>query len=926
MSRPILATKLYIPPIRPNFVLRPRLVERLNEGLGRKLSLVSASAGCGKTTLISGWVGGTERPIAWLSLDEGDNDLTHFLRYLVAALQKIDVGLATGTSFGERVLELLQSSQPISTELVLATFLNEIAAISAEFILVLDDYHLIESKAVDDALAFLLEQQPPQMHLVITTREDPPLPLARLRARGQLTELRALDLRFTVEETADFLNHVMGLNLSVDDIKALEGRTEGWIAGLQLAALALQGSNSVQRQKDTAHFIQAFTGSHRFVLDYLMEEVLQQQTEAVRNFLLQTAVLERLSGPLCDAVRFGIGGTADTGQKDGKWMLAALERGNLFVVPLDDQRQWYRYHHLFADVLKAHMMAERPEQVSMLHLRASDWYEQNEFRSEAIHHALAARDFERAADLIELAWPEMERNAETARWLGWVRAIPEVLLQVRPVLCVDYVWALLGGGSGELELAQALLGSAERCLDEAVDSERTADMIIVDEDQHRSLPAAIAIAKAYIALALGDVPSSVAYAQQTRDLLPNDETHWHGIADVFLGIAYWRSGDLEAAFQTFSDFMRNMLSIGETSGAISITAILGDIRIVQGKLLETMRIYEKSLDLIKEEADTVIRGTAELYVGLGVLYAERGELETAEQHLLKSEELGERAELLGNAYRLYPAKAQLKAALGDLEGALSLLDEAERRYYRTPLPNVQPISARRTRLWIKQGKLTEALGWVRERDLSVEDELSYLAEFEHITLARTLIAQYRNETGNDGIQGALGLLERLWKAAEAGGRLGSVIEILALLAVAHEAKGDIFATLGPLEQALTLAEPQGYVRLFVDEGPPMAKLLREAAKRGIAPKYVSRLLATFGDEVDDRAVVQALADPLSERELDVLGLLVTDLNGPDIARELMVSLNTMRTHTKNIYSKLGVNSRRTAVRRAQELGLLSEHN
>ena len=442
MSTSILATKLYIPPPRPKVVLRPRLVERLDEGLHHKLTLISAPAGFGKTTLVSEWVASCERATAWLSLDEGDNDLARFLAYLVAALQTIMADM------GEGVLAVLQSPQPPPIESMLTALLNEITATPDDFILVLDDYHVMDAQPVDHALTFLLEHLPPQMHLVIATREDPQLPLARLRARGQLTELRAADLRFTPSEAAEFLNRVMGLNLSADDIAALETRTEGWITGLQMAALSMQG------RSDTASFIQAFTGSHRFVLDYLVEEVLQRQPEHMRSFLLQTAVLDRLNGSLCDAV---------TGREDGRGMLETLERGNLFVIPLDDRRQWYRYHHLFADVLQTRLMEEWPDQVSALHRRASVWYEQNGLPSDAIRHALAAEDFERAADLIELAGPVVEESSQTATWLGWVRALPDELVRARPVLSVWYAYALLG--RGEMEAAEARLTDAERWLE-----------------------------------------------------------------------------------------------------------------------------------------------------------------------------------------------------------------------------------------------------------------------------------------------------------------------------------------------------------------------------------------------------------------------------------------------------------------------------
>src|SRR5712691_8844042 len=412
MLMPILATKLYIPRLRPNVVSRPRLLERLNEGLQRKLTLIAAPAGFGKTTLVSAWVAGCDRQVAWLSLDEGENDPTLFLTYLVAALQTI------APNIGEGVLGALQSPQSPPTEAILVALLNEITTLPNNFVLVLDDYHVLAAQPVDAALTFLLEHLPPQMHLVIATREDPDLPLARLRARGHLTELRAADLRFTTSEAAEFLNPVMGLSLTAADIARLSDRTEGWIAGLQLAALSMQG------HQDVPGFIRAFAGDHRYILDYLVEEVLQRQPAPVRSFLLQTAILDRLHGPLCDAV---------TGQAEGNARLEALERGNFFVVPLDDKRHWYRYHHLFAEVLSAHLMAERPDQVATLHRHASEWYEQYGSASNAIRHALAAEDFERAAALVELALPEMYRSRQETTLLGWLKVLPDDLVHFRPV-------------------------------------------------------------------------------------------------------------------------------------------------------------------------------------------------------------------------------------------------------------------------------------------------------------------------------------------------------------------------------------------------------------------------------------------------------------------------------------------------------------
>src|SRR5712691_2150993 len=576
---PILATKLYIPRPRPNVVSRPRLLERLNEGLHRKLTLIAAPAGFGKTTLVSEWVAFIERPTAWLSLDAGENDPARFLAYLVAALQTI------AATIGEGVLDVLQSSQPPPTEAILTALLNEITTLPDHFVLVLDDYHVIDAQAVDMALTYLVEHLPPQMHLVIATREDPQLPLARLRARSHLTELRAADLRFTASETAAFLNQAMGLNLSAADIARLSDRTEGWIAGLQFAALSLQG------HQDVPGFIRAFAGDHRYIVDYLVEEVLQRQPAPVRSFLLQTAILDRLNGSLCDAV---------TGQEEGSERLEALERGNFFVVPLDDKRYWYRYHHLFAEVLSAHLLAEQPDQVSALHRRASEWYEQNGSAADAIRHALAAKDFARAAGLVELAVPAMGRSRQETTVLGWLKALPDQLVRARPVLSVHYAGTLLL--SGELEGVEARLRDAERWLDTKADMGElvlasSAEMVVVDEEEFLRLPGSIAVYRAASALAVGDVADTMKYARRVLDLVPEDDHLLRGSAAGFLGLAYWTSGDLEAAHQSYADCMARVQRAGHISDAIGCSIALADIRIAQGRLREAMSNYKRGLQL-----------------------------------------------------------------------------------------------------------------------------------------------------------------------------------------------------------------------------------------------------------------------------------------------------------------------------------------
>lgn len=912
MPTSILATKLYIPPPRPDTVRRLRLIERLNQGLNRKLTLISAPAGFGKTSLLSNWLTECKQPTAWLSLDEGDNDPVRFLTYVVAALQTLAPGV------GESLLEALQSPQPPPIESILTTLLNEIAATSEHFVLVLDDYHVLDAKPVDQALAFALEHLPAQLHLVIASREDPALPLARLRARGQLTELRALELRFTDAEAAEFLTARMGLHLSGEDIAMLEARTEGWIAGLQLAAMSLQGC------QDAHAFIQAFAGDHRYILDYLLDEVLERQPEHIRSFLLQTAMLDQLTGPLCDAV---------TGQERSAVQLEALERGNFFVIPLDDQRRWYRYHHLFSDVLQVRLLAEQPELVPTLHRRASLWYEQQGLVGEAIRHVLAAgksQDIAHAADLVERAVPSIRQSRQEALLLDWLRALPDELLQQRPVLCAWYAHTLLA--NGELEGVEARLQDAERWLDTTALTSRPDEspqapltkMVVVDEDAYQHLPATIAVARAGKAMALGDVATTVVYARQALDLSPEDDLLGRGAAAGFLGLASWASGDLEAAHTAYAECMALMQQAGHGSDALGCAIALADIRIAQGRLREAMRTYERGLQLAVEQAQSVLRGTADMHVGMSSLQREWNDLQAATQHLLRSQELGERAGLSQNPYRWNVAMARIHEAQGDLDGALALLHEAERRYVSDFFPYVRPIAALRARIWIAQGKLGDALGWAHEQGLSAHDELSYLREFEHITLARMLLAQCAHDQADEhSLRDATALLERLVTAAEAGGRDGSVLEILVLQALAHQARGDTPAALVSLERALALAEPEGFMRLFIDEGRPMEALLESAVKHGIQQNYVRQLLSAFGKGEDELPTQQELMEPLSDRELDVLRLLGTDLDGPEIARELVVSLNTLRTHTKNIYSKLGVNNRRAAVRRAEELALLS---
>ncbi|MFD0670905.1 LuxR C-terminal-related transcriptional regulator [Cohnella sp. GCM10027633] len=908
MNRPILSTKLYIPSPRKAAVPRPRLVDRMNEGLrmDRKLTLISASAGFGKTTLVGQWVAGCGRPVAWLSLDEGDNDAARFLAHLTAAFRTI------ADTIGSEAVRMLDSSQPPAVEMILTLLINEIAALPSSLLLVLDDYHVIDADGIDEALGFLLEHLPNNLHLVVASRDDPRLPLGRLRGRGLLTELRTVDLRFTSAETEDFFNRGMGLSLTAEDAAVLESRTEGWITGLQLAGLSLRS------REDIPGYIRAFAGDDRYVVDYLAEEVLRRLTEPERDFLLQTSILERLNGPLCDAV---------TGGEDGQQRLEALERGNFFVVPLDNRRGWYRYHHLFAEVLAVHLKADRPGWMASLHRRASEWFERNGTAADAIRHALAAEDYERAAAMIELVCPEMSRLRQEATMLGWLNALPDGHIRRRPVLGVWFAGALLT--AGKPEGVEDRLRDAERWLGTSEPRERANDtsigMAVADEEQFRRLPASIAMYRAGLALARGDAAAAMPYARLVLERAPEEDRYSRGAAAGLLGLASWTLGDIETAYRTFANGMDSLRLAGNISDAIGGSIALADIRISQGRIREAMEIYEQGLRLAREQGEPAMRGTADMYAGMSELRREQDDLPAAMQLLSRSRSQGEHTGFPQYRYRWRVAMARLQAAQGNPDDAIALLDEAEECYAGDLFPNVRPIAAMRARIHIATGRLGEAIEWARSQGLSARDELGYLREFEHITLARLLLARYENERDERFLREAKGLLARLLQSADDGGRAGSALDILIAQALACRMQGDAVSALVPLERALTLSEPEGYVRIYADEGLPMAALLEAAATRGIARPYVRRLQAAFihirGPAPAKPAAGNPIIEPLSEREREVLRLLRTDRSGPDIARELMVSLNTVRTHTQHIYDKLAVNNRRAAVRRSEELGL-----
>lgn len=882
---PILNTKLYVPPLRPGVVSRRRLVEQLDAGRHRKLSLVSAPAGFGKTTLITSWVAELDIPVAWLSLDEADNELARFLSYLLAALQRID------PTIGEGVRGVLDLPQVPPAESILTALLNDISASDEPFILVLDDYHAIDSAAIDDAMGFLFDHLPTQAHVVMTTREDPRLSLARLRARGEMTELRAADLRFTPDEAAAFLRDVMGIHIPADYVVALDLRTEGWIAGLQLAALSMQG------REDVEGFIHQFAGDDRYIVDYLVEEVLQRQPGDTRSFLLQTSILDRMSGPLCDAV---------TGRDGSRALLETLERGNLFVVQLDDKRQWYRYHHLFADVLRAYAMEVEPEGVARRHLAASAWFERHGEMTNAIRHALAAGDGRRAAGLIEMIALRMLGTSEENTLWSWLEEIPDDLARRMPVLSVYYGFASFSHAG--LDAAEARFRDAERWLEGDTDG-----MIVVNEAALRSAKGTIAVGRAYRAGALGDGERMLAYAREALDVTPDDEHLWSGAASGVLGIAYWTAGELDLAYRFFEDGKRRLERAGYMQFQVVSVHVLADIRLAQGRLREAERIYQQTLDIATEQGDPVW-GAVDLYVGLSEICCERDELDAATRYLLKSKELGDHAGLADTRHRWYIAMANVRGAQGDLDGALAMLDEAERQYVPGADPDLRPVAARRACVWIAQGRVHDALTWASERALSTADEVSYLREFEHLVFARALMATAER----DAIEQAAGLLDRLLDAAETGQRTGSVIQILVDRAMAYVAWGDRPAALESLGRALSLAQPEGYVRVFTGEGETMARLLSEARSRGMSATYAGRLLAAMSPS-EPSASGSGL---LSEREVEVLRLVAEGLSNREIADRLFLALDTVKGHNRRIFGKLEVQNRTEAIARAREIGIL----
>jgi LuxR family maltose regulon positive regulatory protein len=933
MVVPLLTTKLYIPPPRPEWVPRPRLLARLDAGLGlaHRLILVSAPPGFGKTTLLSEWVAhlrsdaaaglSFRERVAWVSLDPGDNALPRFLAYLIAALQTIEAGVGAGVLGALQSPGLADAPTPSAIEPLLTALLNELAALPEPVLLLLDDYHLIEAPAIHQAMTFLLDHLPPRICLVLATRADPPLPLSRLRSRGAVTELRQADLRFTPQEAAAFLNQTMGLGLRAEEVAALETRTEGWIAGLQLASLAMQGTPALQSGgEEVAAFVKAFAGDDRYIVDYLVEEVLDRQAGAVQSFLLETSILDRLSGPLCDALRFGSAvtpGSSVDRRDDSQALLEELERRNLFLVPLDGNRRWYRYHQLFADLLRHRLQQLQPDRVATLHYRASQWYEDNGLLADAVEHALAAGDFQRVADLIEPAsWAHLS-HGDASTLLEWLDALPDELLHSRPRLDLLYAWALLA--AMQLETIEARLHEVERRMLAA--ETPTLDASPAGQAALQAIRGEIVAIRATLASLRGDAPTAIELAQQALDHLPAAELHLRGILADILGAAYDSSGNTAAASRAFTEAAALCQAAGNPLIALIALGNLAHLQETQGQLRQAADTCHQALELVGglEGEPPLSVGMAE--AGLGKLAYEWDQLDAAARYLEATIERGRRGGVVELVAVGCTFLVRVYQARHDLDGATDLIEEAERLVQTAGISagSRAHLAATRARLWLQQGNLEAATHWARESGLGVDDEYDPLRQVEYIALARLLLASAPGQP--DRLAEALRLLEGLLQVTEAQGWMGQALEILALQAVALQASGELERAMDALARALSLGEPEGYIRTFVDLGAPMAELLRGAARRGIRTGYVARLLAKApGEPVP--AAPSPLVEPLSDRELEVLRLIAAGLSNREIAQRLVITPGTAKWHANNIYGKLGVHSRTQAVARARELGLL----
>ncbi|MDQ2713838.1 MAG: LuxR C-terminal-related transcriptional regulator, partial [Chloroflexota bacterium] len=891
---PLLMTKLYLLPARSSLVARPHLVTRLNAGLRQHgLTLISAPAGFGKTTLLSAWQQAhPHTPLCWVSLDTQDNDPARFWTYVIAALHLRHPGIE------DQAIALLPSSEtspPAFAPAMLTALINALATMPQDVALVLDDYHVITTPTIHEALGFLLGHLPPRMHLIIISRSEPPLPLAHLRAQGQLTELHAADLRFTDAEVAVFLNQVMGLALSSSEIAALEARTEGWVAGLQLAALAMQG------RADRQDFISAFTGSHRYVVEYLAAEVFQRQPAHIQNFLLSTAILERFTGSLCDAV---------TGHADGRETLAWLEQAHLFLVPLDEQRHWYRYHHLFSEFLRERLQQTCSALIPQLHHRAADWYESQGLLDEAVEHMLTTTDYEGTAHLIERHAEAILKQGAHMTILHWLRALPAEMVRASPLLNLLYAGSV--GLIGQLDDAEARLRDIEQVL--AVAGLPVAHPERAESAPERHILGLVLAVRIFLASARADVPRTVELVEQMLAWWPREEMFVRSMVIVSLGQAYMLSGDLATANRIFLE--NRAISQASDNTYVLLTCICASAfaQSFQGHLLRAAEIYKQALHLGRQRSGTLAPGVSIAYTGLGLLFYDWNRLDEAESHLRLGIEIGQQWGYMAMLAQAYTYLACTLSARGDIPAAFETLEQAEQLTRQHNVATaIDSVLASRARLWLALGNIEAAGEWLQTCGLSAADPTHYLREFGHLTLVRILIAQGHYEDAQT-------FLARLLQAAESEQRIRGAIEILVLQAILSHKRGSPVQALETLTRALALAEPEGYIRVFVDEGRSVIDLLCHALSCGIAPGYTRKLLAAL--EVPEAG--ESLENtPLSEREMRVLKSIAAGQSNQQIAADLTVALSTVKTHINNIYGKLNVHSRTQAVARARDLDLIS---
>jgi len=942
----LLKTKLYIPQTRSQLVPRPQLLARLEAGLVRKLTVISAPPGFGKTTLLSAWVyqhhhkaGATDNEsdtpptVSWVSLDELDNDPVRFWSYIIAGLETVQANL------GADAKTLLAAPQPPPIETTLTTLINALADLPHKIVLILDDYHIIENETIHHGLTFLLDHLPPQIHLIMTSRADPPLPLTRLRVRGQLNELREGDLRFTAAEVAIFLNQIMGLNLLPADVAALEARTEGWIAGLQLAALSMQGRD------DTGGFVRAFTGSHRYVIDYLAEEVLAQQPEPVQKFLLQTSILERLSGPLCDAIisNLEIGGwilesnagpSIPSASLQSQEILTYLEQANLFLIPLDDKRRWYRYHHLFADFLKEQLhQTMAPQEIATLHQQASRWHAANNLTGEAINHALAANQVQEAARLIEQAMMNMLVNGEVTTIINWIDSLPQDAVLASPRLSLGKGWAMVI--INQWDSIETLLAAAEEQL--ARRAATPGQNQNWDEATIKGMQGEASAMRGMVLGRNGNARSAIEVCERALERLPPENRMVRSIITLTLGPAYEATGDLARAIHTLTETVSLSMASGNLIVALTALSNIAILEQERGNLHRAKALYRQGIEIVEQrsqERGQQFPAGRWAYMGLAELHREWNLLEEAKRYLTISLEMPHQIDMLGSSSALvYLILARVLLAQGDGQGAMDAIDQATQQLQESSI--IKPwVDAIRARLCLAQGHLAETTRWAQTCQLPLGDAFDYVRyPGEYGILARVYLAQGQ-------FKAATSLLQQMYTAAEKGGRSGRLIEIIMLQALAMHLQSQSEAALAPLSRALALAEPGGYVRLFVNEGLPMAQLLHLARSKAATPHkaYLDKLLDAFPAKMavnqpttEQRGLLSVslegtdtplLIEPLSDRETEVLRLIAAGLSNRKIAEELVITVGTAKTHANNIYRKLDVNSRTQAVARATELGLL----